>query len=91
MWSKVNRFTQSERGMSIVEVLMVVMIMTVVMVAVMALYLPAQRSTVVQTQLSDIQSDLRLALKTMTKDLLNAIMNLMELYDLHSRKTEVVY
>lgn len=72
MSSNVNRFRHSERGMSIVEVLMVVMIMTVVMVAVMGLYLPAQRSTVVQTQLSDIQSDLRLALRTMTKDILTA-------------------
>ena len=60
------------RGMTLVEMLVVMAILSVVMMAVMSLYIPAQRSTSAQTQVSDVQSNLRLALKTMTRDLLVA-------------------
>ena len=60
----------ASRGMSLVELMMVMAIMSVVVLAVMSLYVPAHQSTVAQTQLSDVQSNLRLALKTMTRDLL---------------------
>lgn len=60
------------RGMSLVELLLVMVILSVVMLAVMSLYVPAHQSTVAQSQVSDVQSNLRLALKTMTRDLLLA-------------------
>jgi len=60
------------RGMTLVEMLVVMAILSVVMMAVMSLYIPAQRSASAQTQVSDVQSNLRLALKTMTRDLLVA-------------------
>ena len=60
------------RGMSLVELMLVMAILSVVMLAVMSLYVPAYQSTVAQTQVSDVQSNLRLALKTMTRDLLLA-------------------
>ncbi len=60
------------RGMTLVELLLVLVILSVVMMAVMSLFIPMQQSTVVQTQVTDVQSNLRLALKTMTRDLLLA-------------------
>lgn len=60
------------RGFSMVELMVVVAILAVVMMAVVSLYIPVQRSTAVQTQVSDVQSNLRLALNTMTRDLLLA-------------------
>jgi prepilin-type N-terminal cleavage/methylation domain-containing protein len=62
----------SNRGMSLVELIVVMGILSIVMLAVMSLYIPAHQSTVVQTQVSDVQSNLRLALNTMTSDLLTA-------------------
>lgn len=63
---------RSNRGMTLVELMAVMVILSVVVMAVMSLYIPAHQSTVAQTQVSDVQSNLRLALKTMTKDLLAA-------------------
>ncbi len=60
------------RGMTLVELLLVMAILSIVMLAVISLYIPAYQSTVVQTQVSDVQGHLRLALKTMTRDLLIA-------------------
>ncbi len=60
------------RGMSLVELIVVMAILSVVMLAVMSLYIPAHQSTVAQTQVSDVQANLRLALRTMTRDLLHA-------------------
>jgi prepilin-type N-terminal cleavage/methylation domain-containing protein len=62
----------SSRGMTLVEVIMVMAILSVVMMAVMSLYIPIVQSTAAQTQVSDVQSNLRLALNTMTRDLLTA-------------------
>jgi prepilin-type N-terminal cleavage/methylation domain-containing protein len=62
----------ASRGMSLVELLMVMAILSVVMMAVISLYVPIHQSTVAQTQVSDVQDNLRLALKTMTRDLLIA-------------------
>ncbi len=60
------------KGYSLVEIVVVMAILSVVMMAVMSLYIPAVRSTSVQTELSDVQSNLRLALDRMTKDLMLA-------------------
>jgi len=60
------------RGMTLVEVILVMAILSVVMLAVMSLYIPAQRATVVQTQVTDIQSNLRLAMNRLSRDLLTA-------------------
>jgi prepilin-type N-terminal cleavage/methylation domain-containing protein len=60
------------RGMTFVEVIIVMAILSVVMMAVMSLYVPAQRSTVVQTQVTDIQTNLQMAVKRITQDLLTA-------------------
>jgi len=60
------------RGMTLVEVILVMAILSVVMLAVMSLYIPAQRATVVQTQVTDIQSNLRLAMNRLSQDLLTA-------------------
>ena len=60
------------QGMTLVELLLVMAILSVIMMAVMSLYIPIQQSSVVQTEVSDVQSNLRLALKTMTRDLLIA-------------------
>ncbi|MDT8442700.1 MAG: prepilin-type N-terminal cleavage/methylation domain-containing protein [Desulfuromonadales bacterium] len=66
------RNLNSCRGMSLVELLVVMTILSVVMMAVMSLYIPAHQSTVTQTQVSDVHANLRLALNTMTRDLLTA-------------------
>jgi prepilin-type N-terminal cleavage/methylation domain-containing protein len=62
-----NKYSQ---GMSLVEVIVVMAILSVVMSAVMSLYIPAVQSTSVQTDLTDVQSNLRLAVNRMTQDLL---------------------
>lgn len=66
------RKRHGSRGMSLVELLLVMAILSVVMLAVMSLYVPAHQSTVTQTQVSDVNANLRLALKVMTQDLLAA-------------------
>ena len=63
---------RSCRGMSLVEMLVVTAILSIIMFAVISLYVPAHQSTVAQTQVSDVNSNLRLALKVMTQDLLSA-------------------
>lgn len=68
----VIRKRSGNSGMSLVELLVVMAILSVVMLAVMSLYIPAQRATTTQTQLSDVQSNMRLALRVMTRDLLTA-------------------
>lgn len=72
MYEQRVRRLNSKRGMTLVELLMVMAILSVVMMAVMSLYIPMHQSTVAQTQVSDVQSNLRLALNTMTQDLLTA-------------------
>lgn len=63
---------QSCRGMTLVEVLVVAAILGVVIMAVMSLFIPTVKSTAVQTELTDVQSNLRLATNRMTDDLLTA-------------------
>lgn len=63
---------KSSRGMSLVEVIVVMAILSVVMTAVMSLYIPAVQSTSIQTRVTDVQSNLRLASERMTQDLLMA-------------------
>lgn len=67
-----NPSRKPSRGMSLVELLLVMAILSVVMMAVMSLFVPAQRATVVQTQVTDIQANLRLAMNRMSQDLLAA-------------------
>ena len=67
-----TRMRHDSCGMTLVEILVVMTILSVVMMAVMSLYIPVHQSTVAQTQVSDVQSNLRLAVSRMTKDLLTA-------------------
>jgi len=68
-----SRFKQNaSRGMTLVEMLLVMAIFSVVMMAVISLFIPAVRSTAVQTQVTDVQSNLRLGVQQMTRDLLTA-------------------
>jgi prepilin-type N-terminal cleavage/methylation domain-containing protein len=59
-------------GMTLVELVLVMGILSIVMLAVMSLYIPTQQSAIAQSQVSDVQSNLRLALNRMTQDLLIA-------------------
>ena len=71
----VNRFAKygrSRRGMTLVELLLVMAILSVVTLALMSLYIPTYQSSISQTQVSDVQDNLRLALKVMTRDILHA-------------------
>jgi prepilin-type N-terminal cleavage/methylation domain-containing protein len=65
-------YVKTCRGFSLVEMIVVMAILSVVMMAVMSLYIPAQRSTSMQTQVTDVQSNLRLALNRLTEDILTA-------------------
>lgn len=60
------------RGFTIVELVIVMLILSVVMTAVMSLLLPAQRSSIVQSDLSTIQGSMSVALDRMSKDFRNA-------------------
>lgn len=62
----------ASRGLTLVEMLLVMAIFGIVMLAVMSLFIPAVKSTAVQTQVTDVQSNLRLALNRMSQDLLTA-------------------
>ena len=64
--------TSACRGFSLVEVLMIMVIMSLVMTAVFSLFISTHKSTVVQNRVGDVQENLRLALRVMTRDLLNA-------------------
>lgn len=67
-----RRGFSGQRGFSLIEMLVVVAILSVVMMAVISLLIPAVRSTSVQTQVSDVQANLRLAMNRMTQDLILA-------------------
>lgn len=60
---------RSERGMSLVELLLVMAIFGVVVAAMYSLLIPVQQSTVAQTRVVDVQDNMRLALDRMSKDL----------------------
>lgn len=66
-----TKIPHGSQGMTLVELLVVMAMLSVVMMAVISLYIPVAQSTAAQTQVSDVQDNLRLALKTMTRDLLN--------------------
>ncbi len=61
-----------KRGFTLVEVIIVMLILSVVMTAVMSLIVPAQRSSIIQSDLSTVQGGMRVALERMTKDFRNA-------------------
>ncbi|MCM2265566.1 MAG: prepilin-type N-terminal cleavage/methylation domain-containing protein [Desulfuromonadales bacterium] len=67
-----NIHQPSARGMSLVELVLVMAIFSVVVLAVMSLYIPTVKSTTIQTRVTDVQSNLRLAADRMTQDLLMA-------------------
>ena len=72
MLERIFRNRNAARGMTLVEMLVVMAIFGIVMLAVMSLFIPAVRSTAVQTQVTDVQSNLRLALNRLSMDLLTA-------------------
>lgn len=72
MFKYLFKSSNSSRGMTLVELLLVMAILSVVMMAVMSLYIPTHQSAVAQTQVSDVQQNLRLAVNTMTRDVLTA-------------------
>lgn len=72
MFRRLFNSRHATRGMTLVEMLVVMAIFGIVMLAVMSLFIPAVRSTAVQTQVTDVQSNLRLAMDRMTRDLLTA-------------------
>lgn len=59
----------SDRGMTLVELLLVMAIFGVVVAAMYSLLIPVQQSTVAQTRVVDVQDNMRLALDRMSKDL----------------------
>ncbi len=63
---------QASKGVTLVELMVVVVIMGVVVMAVMSLFIPSVKNTAVQTELADVQGNLRLATDRMTKDLMTA-------------------
>ena len=72
MVKRFAKYGRSRRGMTLVELLLVMAILSIVTLALMSLYIPAYQSTIAQTQVSDVQDNLRLALKVMTRDILHA-------------------
>ena len=72
MVNRLARYGRDRRGMTLVELLLVMAILSIVTLALMSLYIPTYQSTVAQTQVSDVQDNLRLALKVMTRDILHA-------------------
>lgn len=72
MLSKFMENRHPERGLTLVEVLMVSAILGIVMLAVMSLFIPAVKSTAIQSQVTDVQGNLRLGMNRMTQDLLTA-------------------
>jgi len=72
MFKSLLKSSNSCRGMTLVELILVMAILSVVMMAVMSLYVPTHQSSVAQTQVADVQQNLRLAVNTMTRDLMTA-------------------
>lgn len=72
MMIRFAKYGRNSRGMTLVELLLVMAILSVVTLALMSLYIPTQQSAIAQTQVSDVQDNLRLALKVMTRDILHA-------------------
>jgi prepilin-type N-terminal cleavage/methylation domain-containing protein len=60
------------QGFSIVEIIIVMLIMSVVMMAVMSLFIPAKRASIVQSDLATVQGGMRVVLERMSKDFRNA-------------------
>lgn len=72
MMIRFAKYGRNSRGITLVELLLVMAILSVVTLALMSLYIPTQQSAIAQTQVSDVQDNLRLALKVMTRDILHA-------------------
>lgn len=72
MVNRLSEYGRDRRGMTLVELLLVMAILSVVTLALMSLFIPTYQSTHAQTQVSDVQDNLRLALKVMTRDILHA-------------------
>ena len=72
MINRLARYGRNRRGMTLVELLLVMAILSVVTLALMSLFIPTYQSAATQTQVSDVQDNLRLALKVMTRDILHA-------------------
>ncbi len=72
MLKNISIIKRSSKGVTLVELLVVVAIMGVIIMAVMSLFIPSAQNTAVQTELADVQGNLRLATDQITDDLLTA-------------------
>lgn len=66
------RKLDDKRGFTLVEMVVVMAILGIVMTAVMSLIIPTQRSATVQSSLTDVQGNLRIAMERTAKDFRNA-------------------
>ena len=62
----------SSRGFTLVEAIVVMAILSIVMLAIMSFIIPTQQSMKMQSNVTDVQSNLNLAMNVMTRDLLMA-------------------
>jgi len=60
------------RGFTLVEAIIVMAILSIVMMAIMSFIIPTRHSMNMQAQVTDVQSNLSLAIEVMTRDLLAA-------------------
>ena len=60
------------QGITLVELIIVMAILSVVMMAIMSFIIPTQQSMKMQSNVTDVQSNLNLAINVLTKDLLMA-------------------
>jgi len=65
---KIFNSSNRARGFTLVEMIVVMAIMSVIMMAVVSFFIPIQRSALIQTDLGDVQNNLRLALDRVTQD-----------------------
>jgi len=60
------------RGFTLVEAIVVIAILSIIMMAIMSFIIPTRHSMNMQAQVTDVQSNLNLAVDVMTRDLLMA-------------------
>ncbi|GEM_PF-3340570 len=72
MGRKISMRYAGNRGFTLIEAIVVMAILSVVMLAIMSFIIPTQQSMKMQSNATDVQSNLNLALNVMTKDLLMA-------------------
>ena len=60
------------RGFTMIEVIVVMAILSIIMMAIMSTIIPTRHSMSMQSQVTDVQSNLHLAMNVINKDLLSA-------------------